>query len=227
MLVLLLWQPQAPSLSPLCVALYTVLAPPYPLVGIFYPLVGISIHCASHSQPVFHSLRMVCLLACGGSPCTSITCYCRYEILQGCIQSPAPAIIPRNNTTPAKIVLGCTPCASHVWAHNHDNCIWVCIGTEGAGQPCVCFLGQKARGQHHLGLLRVPPSKPPSPQQHHSQLHFSMVSFNAVLSLAEVACTLCKRFRLCQVCLCLSVCVFPGLLGNSVSTSKKDKLKIV
>lgn len=197
MLVLLLWQPQAPSLSPLRVALYTVLAPPYPLVGIFYPLVGISIHCASHSQPVFHSLRMVCLLACGGSPCTSITCYCRYEILQGCIQSPAPAIIPRNNTSPAKIVLGCTPCASHVWAHNQDNCIlgvyryrrcWaaVCLLSRAEGQ------GATPPGSAQGTPLQTPltPATPLTTPFFYGELQC------CVEVIVEVACMSCKRFRL-------------------------------
>ncbi len=51
----------------------------------------------------------------------------------------------------------------------------MCAGSEGEGQPCACFLAQKARGQQHLGLLRVAPSPPPS-QQHQPQLHFTMVS---------------------------------------------------
>ncbi len=52
-------------------------------------------------------------------------------------------------------------------------------GLEGEGQPCACFLAQKARGQQHLGLLRVAPSPPPS-QQHQPQLHFTMVSTRSV-----------------------------------------------
>lgn len=56
--------------------------------------------------------------------------------------------------------------------------IWVptahVAGLEGEGQPCACFLAQKARGQQHLGLLRVAPTSPSS-QQHQPQLHFTMM----------------------------------------------------
>ena len=66
----------------------------------------------------------------------------------------------------------------------------MCAGLEGEGQPCACFLAQKARGQQHLGLLRVAPASPPS-QQHQPQLHFTMVSTWSAKGL-ELTRSLCQ-----------------------------------